>query len=196
VLTADETLALAEIKLAQQPKKAGLLAGRLAAFTGYKFVVVDCAPSLSLLNQNALCFADVLLVPVACDYLSLVGLKQLVKTVQHVREHLGHPVELGAVLPTLFDGRSRHAQDSLAALREHFGARVLSPVRVCVKLKEAPRLKRTIYEYAPDSTGAKDYLRVVEWAVSLAGHTATGRAQVSVPAAWPDAPAPMQAHPP
>ncbi|MEW5852130.1 MAG: ParA family protein [Myxococcota bacterium] len=167
VLTADETLAQAEIKLAQHPKRASLLTQRLAAFTGYRFVILDCAPSLSLLNQNALCFADQVLVPVACDYLSLVGVKQILKTINGVRTQLGHPLELGAVLPTMFDGRAKVAQEALKALRDHFKDRALAPIRSCVKLKECPQVKRTIFEYAPDSTGAKDYALVVDWAMSL-----------------------------
>jgi chromosome partitioning protein len=188
VLTADETLAKAEIALAQQPKRAAVLQGRLNSFQGYKYVVVDCAPSLSLLNQNVLCFADQVLVPVSCDYLSLVGLQQLLRTIKHVQGSLGHDVQLGAVLPTMYDGRSKHAQDSLKSLREHFGHRALPPVRTCVKLKEAPSVKRSIFEYAPDSTGAADYLRVVEWAVALRSP------EVTTPASWPQ-PNPSDARP-
>ncbi len=178
VITADDSLAKAEISLAQNPKKASVLQSRLNAFVGYKYVVVDCAPSLSLLNQNALCFADQVLVPVSCDYLSLVGLQQLLRTVKHVQGSLGHTVQLGAILPTMYDGRSKHAQDSLKALKEHFGHRVLPPVRQCVRLKEAPQVKRTIFEHAPDATGAKDYLHAVEWALALRNHP-------EQPADWP-----------
>ena len=189
VLTADEMLANAEIRLAQQPKRANVMSSKLAAFTGYKIVLVDCAPSLSLLNQNALVFADYVLVPVACDYLSLVGLKQLLRTIKHVQTSLGHVVELGAVLPTMYDGRSKHAQESLKALQDHFGPRCLAPVRMCVKLKEAPAQKRTIFEYASDSTAAKDYLKVVEWTLSLALEHKAGRGLgPSAPATWPSAP--------
>ena len=188
VLTADESLAQAEIMLAQTPKKAGVLAGKLSAFSGYRFVIVDCAPALSLLNINALCFADWVLVPVSCDYLSLGGLQQLLKTIKHVQGGLAHKVELGAVLPTMYDGRSKHAQDSLKALRQHFGTKALAPVRICVRLKEAPVHRRTIFEHAPDSSGARDYAQVVEWAAALSAP------QVE-PATWPTAAAAAAAAP-
>ena len=75
---------------------------RLEGATRYTHVVVDCGPSLSLINQNALCFVDEVLVPVACDYLSLVGVKQVLKTVKNINQHLGHPLRVGAVLPTFW----------------------------------------------------------------------------------------------
>jgi chromosome partitioning protein len=190
VLTADESLATAEIRLAQQPKRAGLMAQRLSAFTGYAYVVVDCAPSLSLLNQNALCFADSVLVPVSCDYLSLVGVKQVMKVIKHVHDQLGHPVTLGAILPTMYDVRAKVAQEALRTLREHFGDRTLPPVRVCVKVKEAPMHRRTIFEYAPDSTGARDYAHAVDWALTLrpAGTDSPGDAPRPVGGSTPPAP--------
>ena len=104
----------------------------------YDFVVVDCSPSLSLMNQNALVFADSVLCPVACDYLSLVGVRQVLRTIKHVNKLLGHPVRLWGVLPTLYDARARICHEALATLREHFGDRCLEPVRLAIKVKEAP----------------------------------------------------------
>jgi chromosome partitioning protein len=179
VITADDSLSHAEIRLAQNPKKAGVLAGILGQFHGYRYVVLDCAPALSLININALCFADQVLVPVSCDYLSLVALQQLLRTIKHVQGSLAHPVQLGAVLPTMYDGRSKHAQESLKNLRDHFGSRALPPIRSCVRLKEAPSVRRSIFEHAPESTGAQDYANVVDWAVALAVP------QAAQPAAWP-----------
>lgn len=191
VLTADDSLSRAEVMLAQNPKRAGVLSGILSSFTGYRYVVLDCAPALSLLNINALCFADQVLVPVSCDYLALVALQQLLRTIKHVQGTLAHPVQLGAVLPTMYDGRSKHAQESLKSLRDHFGARALPPIRSCVRLKEAPSQKRSIFEHAPDSTGAHDYARVVDWAVALAQPAVAqpGAQPNAQPAEWPTTPA-------
>ena len=72
----------------------------------YDTVVVDCAPALSLMNQNAMVYADSVVVPVACDYLS-IGVKQVLRTIHNVRELLQHDVELLGVLPTFFDVRNR-----------------------------------------------------------------------------------------
>jgi chromosome partitioning protein len=74
-----------------------VLCERLAqAAATYDYVVLDCSPSLSLMNQNALVFADSVLVPVACDYLSLVGVRQVIKTVKNVNALLHHPCRSGA----------------------------------------------------------------------------------------------------
>ena len=140
-----------------------VLATRLADVTReFDHVIVDCSPSLSLMNQNALVFADAVLCPVACDYLSLVGVRQVLRTLRQVNRLLGHPLRLWGVLPTLFDARTRICHEALATLRQHFGDRCLEPVRTSTKVREAPALGQTIAEYSPASTAAADYLRVVD----------------------------------
>ena len=129
--------------------------------SGYDVVVIDCAPALSLMNQNALVFADSVIVPVACDYLSLVGVKQVIKTIKNVRELLDHDIEVLGVLPTFYDVRNRIARESLDTLKRHFGEHCLPPVRVNTRLKEAPSVKQTIFELAPESHGAEDYRHLV-----------------------------------
>lgn len=163
VITANETLAAAELHLAQRPNRARILRERLIAVShGYDAVVVDCAPALSLMNQNALVFADAVIVPVACDYLSLVGVKQVLRTLKSVHQHLAHDVSILGVLPTFFDIRNGISREAKDALEKHFGERCLPPIRVNVKLREAPSVKQTIFELAPESHGAEDYLKVVE----------------------------------
>ena len=136
---------------------------RLAsAAEAYDIVVLDCSPSLSLMNQNALVFADGILVPVACDYLSLVGVRQVIKTVKNVNALLHHPVQIFGVLPTFYDARARICRDAVETLRDHFGDRCLEPIRATIKIKEAPAQGTTIFEYATDSNAAEDYQRVVD----------------------------------
>ena len=129
----------------------------------YDYVIVDCGPSLNLLNQNALNFADEVLIPVNCDYLSLVGVKQVLGTIREVEKHLKHTVRVAGVLPTFFDARTKLACEVLETLRGHFKERCLAPIRTNTRLAEAPSRRKTIFEHAPDSHGAKDYLRVVDW---------------------------------
>ena len=89
---------------------------RIAPSTHYDVVLLDCSPSLSLMNQNALVFADGILVPVACDFLSLVGVRQVIKTVKNVNALLHHPVQIYGVLPTFYDARARICRDAVDAL--------------------------------------------------------------------------------
>lgn len=172
VLAANETLAAAELYLAGRQNRDRVLSTRLAeARQNYDYVVVDCSPSLSLLNQNALVFADGVLCPVACDYLSLVGVRQVVKTVKNVNRLLSHPVQIWGVLPTMYDTRARICQEALETLQEHFGERCFSPVRSAIRVKEAPSQGQTLFEYAPDSNAAADYQAVVNRLVSEAAHS-------------------------
>ena len=86
----------------------------------YDYVIIDCGPSLNLLNQNALSYVDEVIIPVTCDYLALVGVKQVLRTIKDVERHLGHAVRISAVLPTFYDGRTRLAREVLETLQGHF----------------------------------------------------------------------------
>ncbi len=163
LLPSNETLAAAELYLAGRQNRDRILKDRLAAAAShYDVIILDCSPSLSLLNQNALVFADGILVPVACDFLSLVGVRQVIKTVKNVNALLHHPVQIYGVLPTFYDARARICRDAWGTMKEHFGERCFQPVRATTKIKEAPAQGKTIFEYAPDSHAAADYQRVVE----------------------------------
>jgi len=163
LIVSNETLAAAELFLAGKQNRDRVLRERLAsAFDDYDVILLDCSPSLSLMNQNALVVADGIVVPVACDFLSLVGVRQVIKTVKNVNQLLHHPVQIQGVLPTFFDARARICRDAVDALKEHFGDRVLPPIRQATRLKEAPAQGKTIFEYAPESNAAEDYARVVD----------------------------------
>jgi chromosome partitioning protein len=165
VITADSSLAAAEIELARLDASARMdrLALAMRNVSGYDYVVFDCAPALSILNHNALVYAGEVLIPVSCDYLALVGVKQVLRTLRRVSEETARPVRVAGVLPTFYDARNRSSADAVSFLRKTFGARTLPPIRVNTKLAEAPSTKKTIFEHAPDSHGARDYIRVVEW---------------------------------
>jgi len=163
VLTSNELLAAAELYLAGRPNRDRVMRERLGTRAdGYDVVVMDCAPALSLMNQNALVYADSVIVPVSCDYLSLVGVKQVLRTIKNVREMLKHDVSILGVVPTFYDVRNKTSREAVDALTAHFGDRCLPPIRVNTKLREAPSAKQTIFEYAPDSHGALDYLTLVD----------------------------------
>lgn len=168
VITSNELLAAAEIWLARQPAedRSRILGRRLNAMSvskNYDYVIIDCGPSLNLLNQNALSYADEVIIPVTCDYLALVGVKQVLRTIREVERHLHHAVRVSAVLPTFFDGRTRLSCEVLETLQGHFKSKCLPPIRTNTRLAEAPSRRKTIFEHAPDSNGARDYERVVDW---------------------------------
>lgn len=162
LVASNETLAAAELYLAGRQNRDRILKDRLGpAVQGYDFVILDCSPSLSLMNQNALVFAHNVLVPVACDYLSLVGVRQVLKTIRNVNQLLHHPVRLWGVLPTFYDARANICREAVETLQQHFGDRCLPPIRSAIKVKEAPAHGQTIFEYAGGSTAAEDYRALV-----------------------------------
>jgi chromosome partitioning protein len=163
LIASNESLAAAELYLAGRQNRDRVLSRRLdSARQDYDVIVLDCSPSLSLMNQNALVFADSVLVPVACDYLSLVGVRQVIRTVKNVNQLLHHPVQIWGVLPTFYDSRANICREALGTMREHFGERCLEPIRAAMKFKEAPAQGQTIFEYASGSLPAEDYMRVVD----------------------------------
>lgn len=173
VITSNCTLAAAEIWLARQSseQRSRIMTRRLNRMhvsRRYDYVVLDCGPSLNLLNQNALSYADEVLVPVTCDYLALVGVKQVLRTLKDIERHLHHAVRISAVLPTFYDGRTRLGREVLETLQGHFASKCLAPIRLNTRLAEAPSHRKTIFEYAPQSNGAEDYNRVVDWLVDPA----------------------------
>jgi chromosome partitioning protein len=169
VITSNEALAAAELYLAERPNRDRIMRERLGeCVDGYDVVVIDCAPALSLMNQNALVFCDGVLIPVACDYLSLVGVRQVLRTLRNVHQALGHEVQILGALPTFFDTRNRIARDAREALEKYFGERCLPPIRVNTKLREAPSSRMSIFEYAAESNGAEDYRVVVRHVLGLA----------------------------
>jgi chromosome partitioning protein len=163
IIVANETLAAAELYLAGRQNRDRVLRDRIApAFDVYDVILLDCSPSLSLMNQNALVVADGIIVPVACDFLSLVGVRQVIKTVKNVNSLLRHPVQITGVLPTFYDARARICRDAIESLADHFGDRMLPPIRSATRLKEAPAQAKTIFEFSPESNAAEDYGRVVD----------------------------------
>ncbi len=173
IVPADHSLASAEIMLARMDgKRDQVLRRRMAGVEGYDFILFDCGPSLSLLNMNVLSYARELLVPVSCDYLSLMGVRQIVKTVQDINELLNHPVGILGVLPTFYDQRNRISDEAVRTLKAYFRELVLEPIRINTQLKEAPAHQSSIFQYAPDSRGAEDYRRLVGWLAAQREHKA------------------------
>jgi chromosome partitioning protein len=173
VITSDSTLAAAEVALARlDAHRDRMLSERLGALKGrYQYIVLDCGPSLNLLNQNALSFADEVMIPVSCDYLALVGVKQVLRTLKDIDKHLGHAVRISGVIPTFFDARTRLAKEAVETLAGHFKERLYEPIRRSTRLAEAPSHRQTIFEYAPDSQGADDYRKLVDRYVAAAAVT-------------------------
>jgi chromosome partitioning protein len=132
LLAASIRLASAESELVREWNGATLLRDRLKeARKQYDVILIDCSPSLGLLTVNALAAADLVLVPVKTDYLSLMGVALLLDTVEKVRARLNPTLELLGVVPTLYDARNSHDREVLQELEREINGRtrLFQPVR-------------------------------------------------------------------
>ena len=127
----------------------------------YDWVVIDCAPSLDIANLNALMYAEEVIIPIAVDYLAMVGARQYMETVSEAKR-AGAKVIISSIVPTFYDARVRRSEEVLRILRENFGSVVSEPIPINTRLAEAPNARKTIWEYDPRSSGAKAYINLVE----------------------------------
>jgi chromosome partitioning protein len=138
------------------------LADALAQIEGeYDYVLLDTSPGWDALTINALFYANEVLAPVSLEVLTLQGLLDFshnLAAIQRFRPSL----ELRYILPTFYDRRVRKTLEIQEQLATHYGPQLCSPVRYNVRLSEAPGYGQTIYEYAPRSPGAEDYLNLTE----------------------------------
>lgn len=129
----------------------------------YHFVLIDCPPALNILTLNALVAADSILIPMQCEYYALEGLTDLLGTFENIREILNPSLEIEGIVRTLFDGRSRLAQEVSQQLVRHFGAQVFETmIPRNVRLAEAPSHGVSILAYDRSSRGAEAYLALAK----------------------------------
>ena len=152
-------LAGAEAQLLPRPGREFVLRGVLEDVRGdYDVVLLDCSPSLGVLTLNALTASQGLVIPMPCEMLSHRGVGQLLDTVADVQKILNRDLEVLGILPTLFDGRSNHAQEVLADVGQRYELPVLSPpIPKTVRFAEAPAVGRSILATSRSSKGARAY---------------------------------------
>ncbi|GAB2763267.1 chromosome partitioning protein [Amycolatopsis magusensis] len=126
---------------------------------GVDYVFIDCPPSLGLLTVNAMVAAQEVLIPIQCEYYALEGLGQLLSNIELVQQHLNRELTVSTILLTMYDGRTKLADQVTQEVRNHFGEVVLKTVIPrSVKVSEAPGYGQTILAYDPGSRGALSYL--------------------------------------
>jgi chromosome partitioning protein len=124
------------------------------------YIFIDCPPSLGLLTLNALVAAQEVLIPIQTEYYALEGLAQLLATVNLVKEHLNPPITVSTVLLTMYDSRTRLADQVAAEVRQHFGPLVIDAmIPRSVRVSEAPGFGQTVITYDAGSRGAVEYVR-------------------------------------
>ncbi|MBU0666735.1 MAG: ParA family protein [Nanoarchaeota archaeon] len=138
------------------------IVSRLRTIKGYDYVIFDCAPSMNILNNAVMLFCKEAIISTSTDYF---GLESLNKTIIFLREFADfheHDIMLSKIVPTLFDKRNKICNDILESINNEYYRYVSAPIRMNSKLKEAPMNKKSIFSYAPKSSGAQDYLALVQ----------------------------------
>ncbi|HZC90737.1 MAG TPA: ParA family protein [Mycobacterium sp.] len=158
-------LAGAEIELVSMVARENRLRTALADLDGlepeapFDYVFIDCPPSLGLLTINALVAAPEVLIPIQCEYYALEGVSQLMNNIEMVKAHLNPRLDVSTVILTMYDGRTKLADQVADEVRRYFGPKVLRTVIPrSVKVSEAPGYSMTIIDYDPGSRGAMSYL--------------------------------------
>ena len=124
----------------------------------YDYVIIDCPPSLGLLNTNALTAADSVMIPVQCEYYALEGVTQLLLTIRLVQQLFNPQLVIEGVVLTMFDARTKLSVEVQQEVRMHFKDKVYrSYIPRNIKLSEAPSRGLSIFEYDVRCEGAKAY---------------------------------------
>jgi chromosome partitioning protein len=123
----------------------------------YEIVVVDCPPSLGVLTINALTAADQVLIPMQAEALSHRGVGQLVGTIEDVRRLTNKTLRIVGLLPTMYDGRTRHARETIDAVGKELELAILPPIPKSIRFAEAPASGTSILSFSPSHPGAEAY---------------------------------------
>jgi chromosome partitioning protein len=158
-------LAGAELELSSQVAREHRLQRAVTAYLAQAsgdldYLFIDCPPSLGLLTLNALVAAREVLIPIQCEYYALEGLAQLLSTIEMVQSYLNKTLTISTVLLTMYDSRTRLADQVAAEVRGHFGELVIeSVIPRNVRVSEAPGFGQTVMTYDAGSRGAIGYLQ-------------------------------------
>ena len=129
----------------------------------FRYIFIDCPPSLGLLTLNALVAADSVIIPVQCEYYALEGLSLLTKTLRQVRSSFRPDIDIEGILLTMFDSRNNLAEEVAREVRKHFGDKVYNTVIPRnVTLGEAPSFGKPVVLYDIHSKGAQSYLALAK----------------------------------
>ena len=133
----------------------------------FDYILIDCPPSLGILTLNGLAAADEILIPMQCEYFALEGVSLLLHTVTRVQQSINPKLVIGGVFFTMFDSRTRLAQDVVRQVKAYFKDSVFSTIIPRnVRLSEAPSHGLPINLYDPGCLGAKSYKKLAEEVIS------------------------------
>lgn len=164
IIPGGSDLSGANIELVEQERREFFLHSALREIRNeYDFVFVDSPPSLGLLTLNALVAADAVLIPLQTEYFALEGLTQLMQSIKRVQTTFNHRLELFGILFTMYDSRTRLANDVVQEVIGYFGKNVFRTIIPRnIRLSEAPSHGIPVIQYDPECVGARSYQKLAE----------------------------------
>ena len=159
VIPAGIDLSGAAVELIDQKERNYFLKKALAPIKGkYEYILIDCPPSLGQLTMNGMAAADMVLIPMQCEYFAMEGLKQLLKTTKRIQESLNPSLRIGGIFFTMYDPRTRLANDVIKQISAHFKGMVFNTIIPRnIRLSEAPSHGMPISLYDRQCPGARAY---------------------------------------
>jgi len=164
-IISNNTLASCELQLSAMPRREEILKIRMRHIdqtARYDFVLIDCSPSLSLLNQNALLYADEVIIPISMDYLAMLGATQVIDNLAMIKKYYEKQLIITGVIPTFYEKRTNMSHEVIEALQDTYKEKVFPAVRLDTKIKQASSANQTIFEVDKQSRGAEDYNQICE----------------------------------
>ena len=163
-IPASVDLSGAAIELVGQEERDFFLKKSLAPLKDkYDYILIDCPPSLGILTLNGLAAADAVLIPMQCEYFALEGISLLLQTVKNVQKTTNTSLTIGGIFFTMYDSRTRLAQEVVSQVKAYFGNAVFNTIIPRnVRLSEAPSHGMPICKYDPNCQGARSYKSLAE----------------------------------
>jgi chromosome partitioning protein len=162
LIPSRETLAKAELMIAGEPGREYFLKKKLKELKGYDYVIIDCPPGLSLLNQNAMVYCGEAIIPASTDVLGFDALRKMIKVVQTINEVFDHDLTVSKVVPTMHDTRTKLSKSILNDMQSEFYTLISDPIRMNSKIREGAKKHKPLIKYARSSNGGKDYTKLVK----------------------------------
>lgn len=163
ILPANLELTEMENEQASFPDHEFTLKNKLAAVRDKEYIIIDCPPSTGFLTVNALACCRDIFIPLQMEFLALKGMGRLMSRIEEVQKSFNRNLKISGIIATRFDSRKKLNNAIMDSIRERFGDKVFSTViRENIVVAEAPSFGQTIFEYAPKSHGAEDFLNLCE----------------------------------
>jgi len=170
IVASDPLLAKAEKMLDGDVEGFYRLKDAIDMLEGYEYIVIDTAPSLNVILYNCLIAADKVIIPVTADAYALQGIDQLKDTIMAVKRRQNVKLEIAGLLLVKYSGRSnleKNTREEIEAYAKNMGTILFgTPIRECVKTKEAQENKKLLIDYAPGCNTCVDYQEVVKQLLS------------------------------